>query len=393
MNNDIFEYQGAIHIHTTDSDGSKGHDEIIELGKKYNLDFLMFTDHHTLKGLNKEGIYDRLVALVGYEINDKDENNHYLAFGLDEVLPNNLEARQYVSQVRRKRGLGIIAHPDEIREHPKYRAYPWTDWSVRGFDGIEIWNHMSAWMENATAGNMFRFFLSPRSSLITPTREVLDIWDREAQKRKVLGIGSIDVHAIPYKLGPFKLTVFPYKVQLNSIRTHILTNKPMPREIDEAKKLIYDSLKRCRAFFSNYRLGSAMGFRFWAESGKRKAMIGESIDANSRLNFHVELPEEAEIHFYHNGEKAMEFTGKSAVFRMERPGVARVEVIKNGKGWIYSNHIHIRKPRPQAKSSEHSGQSKPRRNPTAKGNPKAETQKHSRGKRPPRRPRRHGSES
>ncbi len=361
MNKDLFEYQGAIHIHTTDSDGSKSHDEIIELGKKYNLDFLMFTDHHTLKGIDKEGIYDRLVALVGYEINDKDENNHYLAFGLDEVLPNNLEAHQYVSQVRRKKGLGIIAHPDEVREHPKYRAYPWTDWSIRGYDGIEIWNHMSSWMEKATAGNMLKFLLSPRSSLVSPTREILDIWDREAQKRKVLGIGSIDVHAIPYKIGPFKLTIFPYKVQLNSIRTHIITKKPMSKDFNEAKGMILDALKRCRTFFSNYRLGSAMGFRFWAEAGNRTAMMGESIEAHPRLNFYVELPEEADIHLYHNGEKVIEYHGKSAVFRLERPGVARVEVIKDGKGWIYSNHIHIRKSRPKNTSNGHSGRTnKPR---------------------------------
>ena len=350
----IFEYQGAIHIHTTDSDGSKGHDEIIELGQKYHLDFMMFTDHNTLKGLKKEGIYDRLVAIVGYEINDKDDNNHYLAFGLDEVLPNNLEAHQYVSSVRRKRGFGIIAHPDEVREHPKYRAYPWKAWDARGYDGIEIWNHMSSWMEKMSTGYKLKYFLSPRSSVTTPTREILDRWDQEAQKRKVLGIGSIDVHAIPYKFGPFKLTIFPYKVQLNSIRTHILTTVPMPQKFEDAKKLIFSSLKSCKAFFSNYRLGPAMGFRFWAESGKQTAMMGESIASQQRLNFHVEVPEEADIHLYHNGKKVLEAHGKSAIFRMERPGVVRVEVLKKGKGWIYSNHIQIRGNKPKAQATEHS---------------------------------------
>ena len=77
----FFEYTGAIHIHTTDSDGTWSHEKIIDLGKKLNLDFLMFTDHNTLQSINKEGKYGRLNAIIGYEINDPDNKNHYLAFG------------------------------------------------------------------------------------------------------------------------------------------------------------------------------------------------------------------------------------------------------------------------------------------------------------------------
>ncbi|MFP4458401.1 MAG: histidinol-phosphatase [Candidatus Zixiibacteriota bacterium] len=378
----LFEYTGAIHIHTTDSDGTQGHEKIIELGQKYNLDFLMFSDHNTLKSLHKEGRYGRLMAIIGYEINDSNNNNHFLAFGLKRTLDEGLPPKSYVSQVRRKRGLGIIAHPDEVREHPKYPSYPWTDWSVRGFHGIEIWNHMSAWMENASTGNILKFLVKPRSSITAPTREILDKWDDLAQKRKVLGIGAIDVHAIPYGFGPFKITVFPYKVQLQSIRTHVLLREPLPKDFRDAKNVLLNSLKRCNAFFSNYRWGSALGFRFWAENQNRFVSVGERIEADRRLNFYVKSPLPADIHLYHNGEKVIQSHGKEVVFRLTRPGVVRAELYRKGKGWIFTNHIYVTKPRkPKRKQTNNMAGKKSSKNrkfrskPLKKSNRKSENYK------------------
>jgi hypothetical protein len=262
----MYEHVGVIHIHTKDSDGTKTHADIIEYGKKLKLDFLMFSDHNTLKSLDLEGRYEGLNAIVGYELNDRNNQNHYLAFGT-QVLPENRdEAIQYVNEVRRLNGLGIIAHPDEIRENPKYPAYPWTDWNVRNFDGVEIWNHMSSWMENAAKGNVLKYFLNPRSMLESPSDRILQKWDELAKRRRVLGIGSIDVHGLPFWLGPIRLTVFPYKVQMQTIRTHVLTFAPLSDDFKEAKKRLLDSLKQCKAFVSNLRWGDARGFRFWAKS-------------------------------------------------------------------------------------------------------------------------------
>ena len=71
----LFEYVGVMHIHTTDSDGSKTHDEIIELAHKYELDFLAFSDHMTLEHKNKEGWYGKTLVIVGYEHQDIEEKS------------------------------------------------------------------------------------------------------------------------------------------------------------------------------------------------------------------------------------------------------------------------------------------------------------------------------
>ena len=352
---ELFEYVGAIHIHTTDSDGTKSHAEIIKIAAELQLDYLMFSDHNTLKGLSHEGFHDGVAVVVGYEINDPDNKNHYLAFGLDRTLPPGLSARDYVREVRRRRGLGIIAHPDEVRTSTKYPSYPWTEWGVRDFDGIEIWNHMSAWMEQVTIRNITKMLISPRSFLKTPSKNILARWDEMAQHRRVAGIGALDVHAIPYRLGPFRITIFPYKVQLQAIRTHILLKRNLPSDFKEAKRALLNALRKAHIFFCNYRWGSGRGFRFWAESPEGVAVIGDAISEHPRLTFAVRLPDAAHIVLVHNGNKVLETDGKEAHFRWTKPGAVRVEVYKGDKGWIFSNHIKVKK----AHSGEH--KKKPRR--------------------------------
>ena len=135
MPDDYKEIVGAIHIHSNFSDGTMSIKDIAHLANEVDLDFIMVSDHMTLKPLHMglEGFYDNTAVLIGYEINDSDDKNHYLAFGLDEVLPADLKPSEYVAEVNRLCGLGIIAHPDEVRTKlTKYPSYPWTYWDVDG---------------------------------------------------------------------------------------------------------------------------------------------------------------------------------------------------------------------------------------------------------------------
>ena len=338
----LFEYVGVMHIHTTDSDGSKTHDEIIGLAHKYKLDFLAFSDHMTLEHKNKEGWYGKTLVIVGYEHQDIDEKNHYLVFGLNTVLPEDFEPNMYVKRVHQAGGFGIIAHPDESRDFPKFPPLPWTDWSVREFDGIEIWNHMSAWLEGLARGNKLKYLLNPRSLLTAPPRETLAMWDKFNIRRRVVGIGSADAHGFKLKiLGIFHRTIFPYRVELCSIRTHILTKRELPRDFTSAKENFFGALHKCRVFISNYRWGDARGFRFWAESPDEYAIIGDRIKFNPKMRIFVESPLPAEIHLIYNGKKIATAEGKSAEFYAKRYGIYRVELYREGKGWIFTNHIRV----------------------------------------------------
>ena len=134
MHDQLHEYVGVIHIHSTYSDGSRPIPEIAKIASEVDLDFLMFTDHNTLQSKRDglEGWYDGVLVVIGYEINDADDQNHYLAFNLDEELPQSLTPLEYVNEVNRHGGYGIIAHPDEKRSAmKKYPPYPWKVWESK----------------------------------------------------------------------------------------------------------------------------------------------------------------------------------------------------------------------------------------------------------------------
>lgn len=346
-----FEAVGAVHLHSDFSDGSLPIPEIARIAADKQLDFLMFSDHHTLepKRQGLEGWFGPVLVLIGYEINDPDDRNHYLAFGLDEEVGDGLKAAEYVRRVRDKGGFGVIAHPAEKRNFSEaYPPYPWTDWEVDGFDGIEIWNQLSEWMEGVTRSNIGWRIWHPLRSIRFPVWETLERWDRLNRSRRVVGIGGIDVHAFQIKvLGLFPVEIYPYKVQFRSIRTHVLTAKPIRSDtgqkavFGEAESLIYDALRSGRCFITNSSIGDGRGFRFFASSGPDRYEMGSRIRKGLQIRFTVHIPLEGQIRLLRDGQVAAETHGRQLEFRAQTQGVYRVEIFRKRRGWIYSNPIVI----------------------------------------------------
>lgn len=354
----MFEYSGAIHIHSVFSDGSGEVEDIAKFASEVGLDFIILTDHNTLRALNEgyEKFYNNTLLLVGCEINDKENKNHYLALGIDKTFSTRLPAKEYVKLVRKAGGIGFIAHPNEkrnsMKEHP---PYPWTDWDVQDFNGIEIWNHMSEWMENLNDQNKYQFLMHPLKSINSPDKVTLKKWDELNQTRKVVGIGGVDAHAHKINLlGFFELEVFPYKVLFKSIRTHILLEDKLeidnnPENIRISKQKIIDALAYGRAFISNYYHGDATGFRFFAEDGNKIYQMGDEVILNNnKIKLRVLLPETALIKLIRNGELFDSVENYEAEFIINEKGNYRIEVYwksipsgNDNKAWIFSNHIRI----------------------------------------------------
>ncbi|MBN2364807.1 MAG: PHP domain-containing protein [Calditrichaeota bacterium] len=343
-----YEVVGCIHMHSIYSDGTGTISKMASAANDVGLDYIMVTDHNNLRALanGEEKWYGRVLAIIGYEINDVNDLNHYLAFGLTEEIAKNIPAFEYVKRVKKKGGFGIIAHPDEVRhamvEHP---PYPWTEWESPDYQGIEIWNQMSEWMEGLTPWNKLWRFVNPRRSTEAPVERTLQRWDRVNQKRKVVGIGGVDAHAHRHKMfgGLIGVTIFPYKVQFQTVRTHLLLEKKLSpgMDIEEAKKIIYDAILDCRVFISNYFNGDASGFRFLAKNRIGRAIIGEKLVLDVSTRFLVNVPAEAQVRLILNGELVAEKFGKNIEFPCADTGVYRVEVFRDKRAWIYSNHIRV----------------------------------------------------
>jgi hypothetical protein len=344
---EVYEAAGAVHLHSTVSDGSLSIPEIAEIANTVDIDFLMFSDHNTLapKREGLEGWYERVCVLIGYEINDLNDQNHYLAFRISEEVPG-LEAHDYVNQVKKGGGFGIIAHPAEKRSFSDaYPAYPWTEWDVEAFDAIEIWNQLSEWMEGVTRMNILYRIWHPLKSIRFPVYEILQRWDRLNRNRRVSGIGGIDVHAYRLRfLGLFPVEIYPYKVQFKSIRTHVLLDKPLtengsPIPFENAEKMIYDALIQGSSFISNYSLGNARGFRFWASEKDEYHLSGSRLPLNNIYMLHAVIPSEAHIRLLKDSQVIKEVNGSLLEEYVRSPGVYRIEAFRKKRGWIYSNPI------------------------------------------------------
>jgi len=356
----MYEYAGAVHIHSVYSDGSGKIEDIAKAAYDSDLDFIMMTDHNTIKP--KEDGYEKwlnnVMVLIGYEVNDMANKNHYLTFGMNEVIGSyqelgngelgcKLSAAEYVRQIKDKGGIGFLAHPDEERTHlPEHPSYPWLE-ETDDYTGIEIWNHMSEWIEGMDESNKLDRFLHPLKSIIAPPEKTLRRWDNAALKRHITGIGGVDAHALKQNvLGFFEVEIFAYKVLFKSIRTHVLLNDPIIKNNAQGfvkdKQQILTALKEGKCFIANYYNGNAKGFRFYAEFKGMTCNMGDTITAKGeKVILRTLVPAECKIRLIHNGEPVKELTGMNASWDTDKPGIYRVECLKNERGWIYSNHIRI----------------------------------------------------
>jgi hypothetical protein len=347
----VHEYFGAIHIHSDYSDGSGKIPDIARFADEVGLNFIMMTDHNTLKPLRDgyEGWYGTSMVLIGYEINDKDDRNHYLAFNLDKTVGVRIGAHEYVRRVKERGGIGFIAHPDETRNHLKdHPSYPWLAWDSEDFTGIEIWNHMSEWMEGVTEHNKYQRFIHPLKSIVAPPAQTLKRWDELNQRRRVVGIGGVDAHAHKQNvMGFFEAEIFPYKVLFKSIRTHVLLENELHigsrAHFEKDKQQIYNALRAGRCFIANSYHGDAKGFRFFAETNGKVVPMGEYLDLlpSRKVLLRALVPIEASIRLLCNGKLVSEEKGMEAVWDVVERGAYRVEAYLEGKAWIFSNHIRV----------------------------------------------------
>lgn len=344
---DMHELCVAIHLHTSFSDGSVGFDTLRQTAKAVGLDCVMVTDHMSLEGLRQGlGGYDgELLVIVGYEHDDIDGKHHYLIFGVDEVVAERDHPQHYIDRVREAGGIGFIAHPFERRRYfRRLPAYPWHNWQVSGFDGIEVWNQMSDWVEELRSLASVVRFAYPRRFLTGAPRELLALWDKLNHERFVAGLGGVDAHTRVLRAGPVHYTVFPLKVELKGIRTHLYVDAPLHTiEPPAMERTVLSALRHGHGFVSNYRRGDARGSRIYLRAADGASFPpGElPVPVSPPAFLHVLLPLKADVRLVYNGNVVSKRTGSSLAFPVAQPGVYRIEAYRERSPWIYSNPFRV----------------------------------------------------
>ena len=326
------DYIGVMHIHTVYSDGAGTFEELARIANAQRLNFLIVTDHNTLKPLRegKQGWHGMTLILVGTELSTR--NGHYLALNVtQEIDALAFTTQEVIDQVNLQGGLGFIAHPFGRRR--------WDDWSVRGFTGIEAYNTSHDTLDENRVRLVLWTLTVPTEpfylSILDRPYEPLHQWDVLIPRHgKVVGIGSADAHE--YRV--FGLKFAPYEVMFRFVRTHLLIPSAALTE-----SLIYDALRKGHAYCAFELAAEARGFTFAAHRDETLlGIMGDEVTFQPGLSLSVSLPAAAVMTLFKDGQSILTSIGMSWEIPLDSPGVYRLEVMRHNKPWIISNPIYVR---------------------------------------------------
>ena len=342
-----FVYPGAIHIHTTYSDGTGTFPEVIAAARAAGLRWIIVTDHDTLEGLPYAGWHDGLLVIVGHEITPP--RNHLLVLNLNEVISNRLAPQAFIDEVYARGGFAIIAHPDERVRNDFKDCYRWDDWTVDGPSkragqpvGLELWNLMSDWGENLTRGNRYAHYFVPSLGLSGPTPATLAWWDRlNMLGRRTFGIGGIDAHAFKHRAPWGEIEVFPYRWLFGTLTNYLLLERPLSDDPALATSQIYAALAAGRSYFVNRLDGAAPSIVFTARRGHEVYTIGDTASiTGGPLLIEADVGSNAYLRLIADGEVLT-----SGVRRLRQSidagAVYRLEGYVGGKSWLFTNPLFV----------------------------------------------------
>ena len=328
---DYKDYRGVIHCHSFLSHDSRGQiADIAAAAQASGLDFVMMTDHITPEAIahGVTGMQGTTLFILGAEI--AQANGSILGIGLKRFVEHKQKkAQEIIDALKAQDAAAIIAYPEKFR-----------DWSVSGYDGLEIYNLKSDVQDEYKFSLLLSFlFLPPRSAfahVIDRPKEKLALWDHLSQSRHLVGVAGTNAHNNVRVLG----RTFGTYSQL----FQLLTNHLLARNLTEEDLLL--ALQAGHAYVAFDLFGSVPFFLFSAGDDRQQAIMGETISFSSSLRGEVCLPERAEVHVLKDGavwrkEEALFFR-----FPITEAGVYRVEVYKGRKPWIFSNPIYVVAPSP-----------------------------------------------
>ena len=320
-----------IHIHSTYSDGTGSVEQIARVANRQGLDFLVLTDHNTLrpKAEGKEGWHGKTLVLIGDEISTA--GGHYLALRISREIPVREDSQWTIDQVAKAGGLGFIPHPF-------WRRSPWKRPDARGFIGMEIYN-----AADDALSEKFPLFPAFWTVVAGPDAALVRWLDRPAtalqwwdhmlvQGSRVVGIGGADAHGLRW----MGLRLGPYSAVFKLVRNHLLI------EGELTESAVYDALERGHLFVAHDVIADAAGFQFLAgREGKVVAVMGDEVRREEGLTLQAYLPSPGEILLFHNGREEARATGQRLEWVPRSPGAYRIEARRKGRPWIYSNPIYV----------------------------------------------------
>ncbi len=163
-------YKGNLHCHTTQSDGARTPQEVVDVYRALGYDFLAITDHR-LVTVPQSYLAGDMLVLPGVELDYTfaAEVVHIVGFGMGAGFTPDLDYQQGpnhgIQAINRSGGRAIVAHP-----HWSLNTMA-TLQALRGWTAAEVFNTMSYLRQDssaildlaATRGTLYPFVASDDS--------------------------------------------------------------------------------------------------------------------------------------------------------------------------------------------------------------------------------------
>ena len=336
---------GAVHVHTTLSDGGGTVEDVAAAAKAAGLGFVVITDHNNVDAKPLEGYRDGVLVIAGTELSTTA--GHLLGLGVsDPPFRFSGDATDGLADVRDLGGVAFAAHPTSARED-----FRWTGWDLPGPWGVEVLNGDSQWRRAGwprllrTAG---AYPLNPRHALAsswTADAEALARWDRLLATRDTPAIVGADAHQrMPLARG-VTLPFPSYASQFRVARNHVLLDRPLTGDATADARAIVEALGRGRSYVGLDGIAPADGVSFLAEAGGVRITMGETIAPRPDLRLVLDgpMPRGARRVILKDGVVAAESKEGPLTLTAPPPGVYRADVHVDGWDlpWVLTNAIVV----------------------------------------------------
>jgi len=335
---------GAVHVHTTHSDGGGTPADVAAAARAAGLGFVALTDHNNLDAKPHEGYRDGVLVIVGTELSTTA--GHLLALGVpDPGFRFSGDAIDGLRDVRDLGGFAFAAHPTSARAD-----FRWTGWDLPGTGGVELLNGDSQWRA-AGWPRLLRLAASYQlhapyalAGSLTDPADTLTRWDAMLARRPVAGLMGADAHqraAVTRKLAlPFP----SYRSVFRLARNHVLLDRPLSGDGAADGRMVVEALARGRSYIGVDALARADGIFFVAEAGGRRWTMGDTVEpqVGLRLRAGGRMPPGARVIILRDGKITADARG-AATLDVAGPGVYRAEVRLDGWDvpWVLTNAITV----------------------------------------------------
>jgi hypothetical protein len=351
------DYAGVFHVHSSLGGHSTGTlADIVQAAKADRLAFVVMTEHPDALVNTAEatlhGTHEGVIFSNGSELAASNGGRLFVAPGFASP-DSNASLQGLVTRAKTDGRLAVVGYPEQV-----------GDWNLSGYDAVEVYNLYTnskrisytllffdgLWSYWSYPELLFaRFYERPDANLKK--------WDEinAAGQQRAYALAGNDAHAnvglalqdqTGRKILGIKLD--PYERSFRVVRNHVLLEKGEPLN----EESLTSAFRRGHSYIAFDLFGDSTGFRFTADDGTDKRVMGDEITlpASGKVRLLSRSPFRCRTLFFRDGQVVQEVKDSAqAELSADRPGVYRVELyldqlgsLLDGKPWVISNPIFVR---------------------------------------------------